>query len=273
MKRLDFAWPNGLSGALTTSWDDGTEHDRRLIEIFNRNGIKGTFNLNSGRLSDSKHNTGCVRADEVKSLYAGHEVAVHSVTHPWMERQSDDMILTEIIEDRANLEKLVQYPVRGMAMPNGGSEEHLRVTRILKSAGIVYSRTTQRTSGWDRYVLPADFMNWNGTCHHKDNALALWDDFAKSRRNSDKLFYLWGHSYEFNNDDNWDLIEEFARVAGHTPNIWFATNMEVYDYVTAWRNLQCSTDISYIRNVSFVTMWFWFEGNLYSVEPGKVINL
>lgn len=34
--------------ALTFSYDDGIEQDRKLVEIFNRYGMKATFNLNTG---------------------------------------------------------------------------------------------------------------------------------------------------------------------------------------------------------------------------------
>ena len=88
----------------------------RLVEIFNKNGIKGTFNLNSGKFGlhpapGFLHEY--INDEEVVSRYTGHDVAVHSVNHPWLQRQSSDMILSEVIEDRRNLENLVGYPVKG----------------------------------------------------------------------------------------------------------------------------------------------------------------
>lgn len=41
-------FPDGKKKALTLSYDDGVEQDRRLVEILNRYGIKATFNINSG---------------------------------------------------------------------------------------------------------------------------------------------------------------------------------------------------------------------------------
>ena len=43
---------NGKNKAVTFSYDDGTEHDIRLVEIFNRYGMKCTFNLNSGLMNE-----------------------------------------------------------------------------------------------------------------------------------------------------------------------------------------------------------------------------
>ena len=40
-------FPEGREKALTFSYDDGVLADRKLIEIFDRYGLKGTFNLNN----------------------------------------------------------------------------------------------------------------------------------------------------------------------------------------------------------------------------------
>lgn len=272
MNRIDFSWPHGLEGVLTTSWDDGTSHDRRLVEIFNRHGIKGTFNLNSGKFGLSRDKSGWeayIDASEVSSLFAGHEVAVHTVTHPWLQRQASDMILSEIIDDRRGLEQLVGYPVRGMALPFGSQDQ--RVSDILKTAGILYVRPTRKSVC--RFDLPGDFMDWGVTCHHNEDLKLLWKEFVEFRRNTDKIFYLWGHSYEFNRDGNWDHIEEFCGIAAATPNIWFATNMDVYEYVSAWRNLQCSVDCRCVKNTSATTLWIRTGGNLIQLDPGKVVKL
>ena len=45
------------------------------------------------------------------------------------------------------------------------------------------------------------------------------------------MFYLWGHSYEFDENDNRDVIEKFAEFVGGRDDIWYATNIEIYDYV------------------------------------------
>jgi peptidoglycan/xylan/chitin deacetylase (PgdA/CDA1 family) len=41
---------NGKKKALTFSYDDGVLQDIRLIELFNKYGMKATFNLNSEKL-------------------------------------------------------------------------------------------------------------------------------------------------------------------------------------------------------------------------------
>ena len=74
---MEYLYPGGLAKAITFSYDDGQVYDRRLIEIFNQAGFKGTFHLNSGNLDKD----GYVQKAELPTLYAGHEIACHGVTH------------------------------------------------------------------------------------------------------------------------------------------------------------------------------------------------
>ena len=93
-------FPGGVYKALTMSYDDGCTEDRRLVEIFNRHGIKGTFNINASWLG----NPDTVTAEEVRTLYAGHEVATHTLTHPAAARCPLMSLAEEILEDRKKLE-------------------------------------------------------------------------------------------------------------------------------------------------------------------------
>ncbi len=268
MRHITFSWPEGKTGALTTSWDDGTIHDRRLVGIFNAHGIKGTWNLNARKFAHDTPQSikdGNIGADEVVPLFAGHEVACHSFSHPSLERIPEAAVISELIADRAGLERLVQHPVLGMALPYGTYDA--RVNRRLAECGILYSRTVRSHQG---FALPADFIEWHPTCHHNNDLKKLWDTFMGDRR-TDKLFYLWGHSYEFDRDKNWNVIEEFAALAGAEKRVWQATNMDVYEYVTAWRGLSCSINLDSFWNRSGTTLWFRIDGELVSLAPGQTL--
>ena len=270
MHEIRFVWPEAKAGALTTSWDDGTSADRRLVALCNQHGIKGTWNLNSGKFGLLAAQTGWkdyVAAAEVATLYAGHEVACHSVTHPNLERLPEAAVAAEILADRRALEALVGYPVKGMSLPFGSFDR--RVLQVLRSCGIVYVRPVIHTPD---FCVPGDFMQWSATCHHKANLAELWEQFRRAN-SPDKLFYLWGHSYEFDNDRNWDHIERFAALAGAASDIWFATNMQVYEYVAAWRALHCALDLTSFKNASGVTLWIRVNGNVHQLAPGAVLNV
>ncbi len=262
---IHFSWPQGLTGALTTSWDDGTIYDRELIPILNQFGLKGTFNLNSGKFGLSAAQSGWkeyVRADEVFQLYAGHEVAVHTVNHPHLTGLSDAGIQFELLEDRRSLEGLVGYPVCGMAYPFGVYDQ--RVMQIAREAGFVYSRGVK---AGEVFALPDDFLQWTPTCHFSADLRSLWKNFMAAKT-PDKLFYLWGHSYEFAEQNNWQIIKDFAEMTASTPGIWHATNCQVYDYLKAWQDLEISSDGKVACNPSRHTVWARQEQRLIELPPG-----
>ena len=99
-------FPGGKTKALTFSYDDGKKEDRRLVELFNKYGLKGTFNLNSQFMieNDGKPEV-MVGISEIPTLYKGHEVAAHGLTHPFLEKLPSDAMMHEVVEDRKNLEK------------------------------------------------------------------------------------------------------------------------------------------------------------------------
>jgi hypothetical protein len=207
---------------------------------------------------------------ELKSLYRGHEVAVHGLTHPFLDRIPEERMFQEVVEDRRRLEAGVGYPVKGMSLPYGTYDR--RVLAVLGRAGIVHCRTTVATNG---FGLPVDFLEWHPTCHHRADLSALWQRFADAKE-SHKLFYLWGHSYEFDRQNNWEIIETFGptvRAAADAGWLWCATNVQVYDYVTAWRELWCSLDGRSFRNTRGTTLWFRVGSALCRLAPGEVLGV
>ena len=253
-------YPEGKTHVLTMSYDDGRDHDRRLVEIFNRYGIKGTFHLNSGKFDTDRY----ITSAEVAELYAGHEVSVHTVTHPYPDRTATEELVWEVMEDRRRLEALVGYPVRGMSYPFGTWNQ--KVVDQLRALGIVYSRTTRATNG---FATPDEFLTWHPTCHHNGDILAKFEAFHK-RPWPGQMLYIWGHSYEFANNDNWQMIEEFCAAASGHENVWYATNIEIYDYLMAQRRLTLSADRTMAYNPSAVSVWVGVDGTPVECKPGVV---
>ena len=105
--------------------------DRKLIEIFNKYGIKGTFHLNTGIMPVDEDR---IQLSEVKELYKGHEVSCHTSTHPTIERCPLDQVVQQVIEDRKALEDAVGYPVRGLSYPNGSYSKD--IINLLPACGI-----------------------------------------------------------------------------------------------------------------------------------------
>lgn len=228
---------------MTLSYDDGQIFDRKIVEIFNKYGIKGTFNLSAGKITDTE-NGKYIGKNEVKNLYHGHEVACHTLNHTTLPFLMNEQIVQEIFENRYILEQLVGYPVRGFAYPMGVFDE--RVKEILSSCGIKYARTTRTTA---RFDFPADYYEWASTCHHNDELIEKGKEFInRDRGTSINLFYIWGHSYEFEQNNNWDIIENFCRLIYENQDIWCATNIQLVDYFSAFQQLQSSVDGHQIFN-------------------------
>ena len=83
--------------------------------------------------------------------------------------------------------------------------------------------------------------------------------------------YIWGHSYEFDRDDNWNLMEDICKKLADNDEIWYATNMEIYDYVHAYKSLRYSADGHKIYNPTLFTIWLDVDGKLYNVKSGETI--
>ena len=87
------------------------------------------------------------------------------------------------------------------------------------------------------------------------------------------MFYLWGHSYEFVTNNNWEVIEEFAKKMGGNDSIWYATNIEIYDYVQAYNHLVFSADAKTVHNPTATEIFFDTDGKLVSVKPGETVSI
>lgn len=264
--RIQFdRFPGGRSKALTLSYDDGRIHDRRLVGILNEYGIKGTFHLNSGFFGRD----GYIITEEVRALYAGHEVSAHTATHPFLELTPRERVVTELMEDRRALERTVGYPVRGMSYPFGTYNRD--VTQLLPMLGIKYARTTVSTG---RFSLPDDFLQWHPTCHHRamiEHGEAFLNE--KPKYNRMQLLYVWGHSYEFDNNGNWEDMETFCRLVSGRDDIWYATNIEIVDYMEALKRLEFSVDETMVRNPSAIPVWIGVDGRPVELAPGGVTRL
>lgn len=267
---FDF-YPGGKRKAVTLSYDDGRIYDRKLIEIMNKYGIKGSFHLNSSKIGKE----GYVTKEELTTLYKGHEVSLHGVEHLFLASIPDQMLIEEIRGDRKFFEKEVGYVVNGMSYAMGSYNKE--VIKRLEKLDILYARTTKSHGN---FSLPENFLEWNPTMHHiglpdgttiKEKA----EQFTKLEfwRYKMPLFYLWGHSYEFNDNNNWDIIEEFCKIISRDTDIWFATNMEVYDYIQAMKSLKFSADCKIVKNPSAISVWIAVDDKPVEIKSGEVRTL
>ena len=279
MKSVFMRFPGGKSKVVTLSYDDNVEEDVRLVEIMKKHGLKGTFNINSGQFSPEgsvgdvgKHGHRRMTLSKSVALHStsGMEIACHGVNHPFLEQLPTSVCVQEVLQDRLNLESIYGCFVRGMAYPFGTYSDE--VVAVLKSCGIVYSRTVQTT---ERFDMPVDWLRLNGTCHHNHPELmSLARKFVEDKRSwSPMMFYLWGHSYEFEDNHNWNIMEDFASYIGGREDIWYATNIEIYDYVSAYKQLVFSANGEKVYNPTSIELFIKTPRGKFSICPGETRNI
>ena len=262
---IRYLYPQGKKKACTFSYDDGQVFDRRLVELFQKYNLKGTFHLNAGTLNED----GFISETEVKALYIEQEVSCHGYTHPYLTHLSLAEIVYEITEERKKLESLVCYPVRGMSYPFGVYSE--QVIKVLSGLCMEYSRTVEDTNS---FALPGNWMEWHPTCHHNQLTDTLINQFLNPPEYSNlPLLYVWGHSFEFEREKSWVLFEEKCSRLAECNDVWFATNIEIKDYITAVRGLVFSADCKMIFNPYATTVWIKNGNEVIEVEPGNTVTI
>ncbi len=261
---FEIRFPNGKSRAVTFSFDDGKIQDRQLVNLFNKYNVKATFHLNSGKFGREDY----ISAEEVKSLYKGHEISCHTVSHPFPSSLTDRQMISELYDDRRCLESLSGYPVRGLSYPYGEYFDKFIDAAVF--SGLEYSRTVQSTYG---FTLPAEFMKWHPTCHQSEVEKLVGKFFEKDDHVRIKLFYIWGHSYEFDRDNTWEYMENLLKGLSGKDDVWYATNIEIKDYLTAARNLTVTLDGSALYNRYGIPVYVENNNQIIKINPGESVSI
>ena len=222
-------WTKNYKKAVTFSYDDGVTPDLRLLEVFNRYGMKCTFNLNSGLGKDSgswecngKKVSRLELSEHVKD-YAGHEIAAHALTHADLVKVGPVVAKTEMQQDMDGLEKIFGVRPVGMAYPFGTFDD--ATVEVLRGLGLQYGRTVWSSHNFD---VQTDLLRFRPTCHHDDEKLfELAERFLTMDTEEPQIFYVWGHSYEFMGNDNWDRMERLCQMLSGRDDIFYGTNKDV----------------------------------------------
>lgn len=266
-------FPNGKAKCATFSYDDGVKADKKLIKIFDKYGVRATFNLNN-LLFDCENWHGRMDEEETYKTFVNscHEVALHGARHIFLNKVPLAEAVNEVVQNRFYLENKFERIVRGMAYAYNGYNDE--VITALKCAGVCYARTTEASHS---FAVPENWLKLKPTCHHGDPALKeLADKFITDCPQKDFkhrepwLLYVWGHSYEFDDNNNWDVIENLCARLSACEDIWLATNGEVYDYIEAYNNLKFSIDGERVYNPWHSSVYIEIRGKVYELLPNKV---
>ncbi len=227
---------NGKKKAITFSFDDGVTQDIRTIEILDKYGLKATFNLNSGKFGTQYpyESEGrmvertLIEPTQVKELYKNHEVAAHTVGHFNLTTLPDSCVVWQVEKDRLLLEELTGKEVRCMAYPCGGVNNDERVANLIKNeTKIRFARTITTTYSFD---MQKNLFQFNPTAHFRNERIfELAEEFLAMETDEPKLFYIWGHTYEFDATDGaWERFERLCQMISGREDIFYGTNGDIF---------------------------------------------
>ena len=251
------------------TYDDGVAQDVRLVQLLNAYGIKGTFNLNSGLMEEEfqwQHPCGMtvkrLPPEAVVGLYDGHEVASHTLTHPYMNALTHQQILEQMVFDKENLERLLEVEVSGFAVPfSYYSEEIAACARI---AGFRYARMSEFTNHYDPWQ---DRYHWKCGFYHVMPGLR---DYVSGFLSTDAelaLCQIVGHSYDLDAEDLWGETEDIFAAVSMRKDVWLATHLQIVEYLMAMAALEVGEN--YIRNGSNRKLWLEVNALPVVLSPGE----
>ena len=259
-------YPNGKSKAFNVTYDDGVLQDIRFVELLNKYNLKGTFNLNSQLMENEfewTHENGMVvkrlTKDKVLSLYNGHEVASHTLTHPYMNNLSRKEILHELQTDKVNLEQLFGREIKGFAAPFDYYSE--LIERCVKEVEFEYARISEESRA---FTPQTDYYKWKSTVFHLDTKL---NEFTNAFLNTNEelaLFQIVGHSYDLDVENMWDKMEKIFKEISVDNDVLPMTTIEIIDYLRAMNLAEING--SCIINNSNVSLWFDINGSITEVK-------
>ena len=226
---------NGKNKAITFSFDDGVQQDKRCIEILDKYGLKATFNLNSGKFGTKNEyqvngrivERTLIEPQKVKDVYSNHEIAVHTIGHFNLTSLPDSCVVWQVEQDRKMLEQLTGKEILCMAYPCGGTNNDERVAKLIReNTKIKFARTITSTYSFD---LQQDLLRFNPTIHFGDEKLfSTAEEFLSQPADEPKLFYIWGHTYELDAaDGRWERFENFCKFISFNDDIYYGVNSEV----------------------------------------------
>lgn len=260
-------YPGGKRKAFNITYDDGVVQDARFVALLNKYGLKGTFNLNSGLMKRGftwTHECGMeirrLPESHVVSLYTGHEIASHTLDHPYMHDLGKGEILRQMVEDKENLEQLFGQQVVGFAVPFTYYSQ--LIADCAQLAGFEYARISEEGG---TYAPPRDRYWWRaGVFHWSDRMMDFVDEFLYTDQEL-ALCQIAGHSYDLDVMGMWDQMEDICRKVSGSGDVWPATHAELVRYLSAMERSEIRDGV--IINHSDTVLWFRIDGIPTAVPP------
>ncbi len=281
MNKFTVLFPGFKTKAFTMSFDDGHDSDIPLVKLLKKYDLKASFNLCSGELYQDGAKIPTCHAHVPLSRKAAlelydddrFEIVSHGYHHCAVGHIPTADAMYDMLMDRRELEAMFGRLVRGHVYPYGSvSPDAIEIARL---CGFVYARLAQNDPS---FLLPSQdtWLEWKPTAHFLDgNFDRLLDEFIRMENKyyHGKLFFAWAHSFDFLiNDDGWEKLEgQLAKIANRN-DIWYATNIEVHDYVEAYRSLIYFTDSTKVYNPTQIDVYLRYDNGVACVKAGETVT-
>lgn len=262
-------YPGGKPKAFNITYDDGVLQDLRFVELMNRYGLKGTFNLNSELMRTGfawTHPNGMevkrLDADTARWLYRGHEIASHTRTHPYMHDLSAEEVLDQLGRDKADLEEMLGVEVAGFAVPFDYYSP--MIAECAKRCGLEYARMSEFSRS---YVPCRDYWFWQTGFYHIEPGLEAFVDGFFETEDELAVCQIVGHSYDLDAEGLWRTMENILKRVSAAEDVWSCTNLELVRYLKAMDRAEIGENS--VHNHSDKELWFEVDGKTVCVPPER----
>ena len=260
-------YPGGKRKAFNITYDDGVMQDLRFVELMNRYGLKGTFNLNSelmrSRFAWTHPNGMEVRrldVDTARWLYRGHEIASHTRTHPYMHGLTEGEVMEQLGRDKQDLEEMLGVEVAGFAVPFDYYSP--MIADCARRCGFEYARMSEFSRS---YAPCRDYWFWKTGFYHIEPGLEAFAEGFFETEEELAVCQIVGHSYDLDAEGLWESVETILKQVSAAKDVWSCTNLELVRYLKAMEMAEIRGDV--IRNYSHTPLWFEIDGETVCVPP------
>jgi len=87
------------------------------------------------------------------------------------------------------------------------------------------------------------------------------------------MMYVWGHSFEFTCEADWEQMERFCDLVAGREDTWYATNIEIVDYLEDARRLQFTVAADIVHNPAARSIWIEVDGDRIEIPGGATVQL
>lgn len=235
---------------ITTSWDDGHPLDLKVANLLSKHRLSGTFYMPLVNKENS-----LMSKEEMKSISKKFEVGGHTINHVSLPEIPEENLELEISQGKEKMEEICGQII-SFAYPKGQYNQN--VIQVVKKSGFRGARTAKMlhyrfTNSFEYHptihaVNRSVLSKGKQTLTSVDKDLSLylitsgiilkdWEIIAKKSLDfileHGGIWHMWGHSWEINNNNDWEKLEKVLHYANETGKQFgaeFLTNGEVFEH-------------------------------------------